>query len=101
MAKSAVRSIAGIFLAAWGVTGVAGAAPSGPRPYIDHIAIYTLGFIVTQSQNIAVLQVDKVSRDKRVILFRKSADLKGTFPGEECRIQVTDGFRSHESHLVL
>lgn len=70
-------------------------------PYIDHIAIYTLGFVVTQSAHIAVLQVDKVSRDKRVLLFRKTADLKGRFPSEECKVQVTDGFRSHEPHLFL
>jgi HEAT repeat protein len=70
-------------------------------PYIDHIAIYTLGFVVNQSPQIAVLRVDKVSRDKGVILFKKEADLKGTFPRAEFKVQVTDGFRSHEPHLVL
>ena len=84
--------------------GTATAAPASPTPvlpYIDHIAIYTLGFVVTQSTHIAVLRVDKVSRDKKVIVFKKVEDLKGKFPQEECKVQVTDGFRSHESHLFL
>jgi HEAT repeat protein len=83
------------------LVGTAWSAPSRVVPYIDHIAIYTLGFVVNQSPHIAVLQVDKVSRDKGVILFRKTADLKGSLPGTDLKVQVTDGFRSHEPHLVL
>jgi HEAT repeat protein len=84
-----------------GVALVVLLAASVAFPYIDHIAIYTLGFVVKQSTQIAVLKVDKVARDKRVIIFKKTADLKGVFPGDECKVQVTDGFRSHEPHLVL
>lgn len=91
---------------AFAAAGVAPAAadpapPTAVLPYIDHIAIYTLGFMVNQSAHIALLRVDRVGREKRVIIFRKTADLKGKFPGDECKVQVTDGFRSHEPHLFL
>jgi HEAT repeat protein len=88
-------------LLSWILAGIAWPAPTPVLPYIDHIAIYTLGFVVNQSPHIAVLRVDKVSREKGVIVFRKTADLKGKFPQEELKVQVTDGFRSHEPHLVL
>jgi HEAT repeat protein len=103
MLRSA-RRLALIALAACGLGGSAAATPATPTlvlPYIDHIAIYTLGFVVNQSTHIAVLRVDKVSREKKVIVFKKAADLKGRFPQEDCKVQVTDGFRSHEPHLFL
>lgn len=93
------RLATGVALAALGV--LCGAGPATPLPYIDHIAIYTLGFVVNQSPQIAVLRVDKVSRDKRVVVFKKASDLKGKLPQDECKVQVTDGFRSHEPHLFL
>jgi len=96
--------LAAVVFAAGSLIGTAAAIPAPPTPvlpYIDHIAIYTLGFVVNQSTQVAVLRVDRVSRDKKVIVFRKIEDLKGRFPQEECKVQVTDGFRSHESHLFL
>src|SRR5579862_973962 len=98
------RRLGLLAFAAWGLAGTAAATPStvtSVLPYIDHIAIYTLGFVVNQSAHVAVVRVDKVSREKKVVVFKKVADLKGTFPQEEFKVQVTDGFRSHEPHLFL
>src|SRR5262245_5123700 len=47
-------------------------APAGG--YID--AAPTLGSLVQDSTNIVVLQVDRVSREKGVIIFRTVAELK-------------------------
>src|SRR5579862_1556313 len=98
------RRLGLLAFAAWGLAGTEAATPStvtSVLPYIDHIAIYTLGFVVNQSAHVAVVRVDKVSREKKVVVFKKVADLKGTFPQEEFKVQVTDGFRSHEPHLFL
>src|SRR5579863_10481574 len=77
------------------------AAPAQVLPYIDHIAIYTLGYLVNHSTQIAVFTVDKVSREKKVILLKKASDLKGRSSPDDRKVQVTDGFRSHEPHLFL
>jgi HEAT repeat protein len=75
---------------------------AAPAPaYIDHFGLYTLRFVIEQSPDIAVLRVEKVSREKGVILFSKQADLKGKFPDGECKQQVTEGFRAREPRLIL
>jgi hypothetical protein len=51
------------------------ATPTQARAYIG--AIPTLGKITSDSSQIVVLQVDKVSRERQVIIFKKVADLKG------------------------
>jgi hypothetical protein len=40
-------------------------------------AMPTLGKITVDSSNIVVLQVDKVNREKRIVVFKKVADLRG------------------------
>src|SRR5437016_4629133 len=83
---------------------VAVAVLAWPRPapaYIDHFGLYTLRFVIEQSTTITVLRVDKVNREKRVIVFAKVADLKGKTPEGEIRHQITDGFRPREPHLVM
>jgi HEAT repeat protein len=102
-ARRAARLLSWVFVAA-GALSPAEALPGTTPPflpYIDHIGIYTLGFVVKQSPQIAVLRVEKVSHEKRVIILKKVTDLKGAFPQDESKVQVTDGFRSHEPHLIL
>src|SRR5262249_1147833 len=49
----------------------------GPiRAYVD--VSPTLGYIIKDSTSIAVIQIDKVSVEKRGIIFKKVADLKGS-----------------------
>jgi HEAT repeat protein len=75
---------------------------AAPAPaYIDHFGLYTLRFVIEQSPDIAVLRVDKISREKGVLVFTKIADLKGKFPDGECRHQISEGFRAREPRLIL
>jgi len=69
------------------------------QAYID--VAPTLGAVLKDSTGICVLQVDKVSRERKVIIFKKLADLKGTHPGEEVRQQITDGIDPGEAKFVL
>ncbi|OAI48957.1 hypothetical protein AYO44_06630 [Planctomycetaceae bacterium SCGC AG-212-F19] len=57
------------------------------RAYID-VPPQTLGRMCSYSTDIAVLRVEKVDKQKRVILFRKVQVLKGDWPGEIIRHAV-------------
>jgi HEAT repeat protein len=73
------------------------AAPA--RAYID--VTPTLGRLVKDSSNIVLLRVERVSREKRVILYRKVADLKGHSAGDPIRHQLTGGFHPREPAAIL
>lgn len=75
--------------------------PTPAPAYIDHFGLYTLRFVLENSTEIAVLRVEKVSREKGVILFSKVADLKGTWKETETRHQISAGFRPREPRLIL
>ncbi len=64
-------------------------------------AIPTLGKIISESKQIAVLEVDKVSREKQVVIFKKVADLKGTGAPDTANHKLTDGFHPRESRTIL
>src|SRR5262245_4901982 len=73
-----------------------------PAPaYIDHFGLYTLKFVLENSSEITVLRVEKLSREKGVIVFSKVADLKGRSPEGESRHQISAGFRAREPRLLL
>jgi HEAT repeat protein len=73
-----------------------------PAPaYIDHFGLYTLGFVVRESSDIAVLRVDKVNPEKNVVLFSKVADLKGRYPDGQTKHEIAAGFRPREPRLIL
>src|SRR5436190_2653681 len=75
---------------------------AAPAPaYIDHFGLYTLRSVIDGSTDIAVLRVEKVNREKAVILFSKVADLKGKSPDGESRHQISEGFRPREPRLIL
>ena len=61
----------------------------GPAPaYID--APPTLGRLVRfDATNIVVMQVEKVSRDKQAIIYKKVADLKGKYPADRIKQHVS------------
>src|SRR5690349_6618745 len=63
--------------------------------------IPTLGRVVNQSTRIQVLQVDKVSREKQVIIYKKIADLKGKDADEVVKHKLTDGYHPRELRTVL
>src|SRR5262245_53541604 len=73
-----------------------------PAPaYIDHFGLYTLRFVLENHSEITVLRVEKVSREKGVIVFSKVADLKGSSAAGEIRHQISGGFRPREPRLIL
>jgi HEAT repeat protein len=67
---------------------VALCAAAGPAPgYIDRPP--TLGRLVQyDATHVAVLRVEAVSKDKRLVVYRKVADLKGKYPAERVRQRV-------------
>jgi hypothetical protein len=84
------------------LAAVAGLLWASPAPaYIDHFGLYTLRAVIDQSPDVAILRVEKVSREKGVIIFSKVADLKGKFPDGECKQQISEGFRAREPRLIL
>jgi HEAT repeat protein len=64
-------------------------------------AMPTLGKIITDSRHIAVLEVDKVSREKQVVIFKKVADLKGKGSADVVKHKLTDGFHPRQARTIL
>jgi HEAT repeat protein len=69
------------------------------QAYVDWAP--TLGKTIKDSTNIVVLKVDKVSEEKRAIIFTKVADLKGTFAAERVNHQITDGLHPREPYTIM
>jgi HEAT repeat protein len=67
--------------------------------YIDSTP--TLGKLITDSTQISVLRVDRVSRDKQAVIFNKIADLKGTDAPAVVKHKLTDGFHPRQARAVL
>ncbi|HZZ73715.1 MAG TPA: VCBS repeat-containing protein [Pirellulales bacterium] len=60
--------------------------PAPSRAYIE--IPYALGRIVTESNYVIVLQVEKVEKTKNLIIYRKIQDLKGTSPAAVIKHQI-------------
>jgi hypothetical protein len=56
--------------------------------YVDHMGGFTLGSVVQNSPVIVVARVEKVSLEKRAIVFRRVADLKGRHLTEQIKHQL-------------
>gem|GEM_PF-1369856 len=67
--------------------------------YID--AAPTLGRLIQDAAEITVLEVVKLDRSKRVIIFRKLGDLKGQSTNDVIKQQITDGLHPREPKLIL
>jgi len=73
-----------------------------PAPSWGYMGSYpTLGKMTADSSSIVVLQVDKVSREKRVVIYKKVADLKGKGGPDVAKHQLTDGFHPRQARAVL
>ena len=73
--------------------------PSQAYAYVDGSP--TLGSVIRDSSNIVVLEVTKVSAEKRVIIYKKVADLKGQHPTDEVRHAIGEGSHPREPQTVL
>src|SRR5260370_23611695 len=71
---------------------------SPAQAYIDTAP--TLGRVLNDSTNVVVLQVEKVSKERRVIIYRKVADLKGVFAADHVKHGITDGLHHSEPRLI-
>jgi HEAT repeat protein len=69
------------------------------QAYID--VSPTLGGLILDSTNIVVLRVEQVLPQKRVIIYRKVADLMRSDPQELVRHQLTDGYHPREPATIL
>src|SRR5260370_31014189 len=81
------------------LAGALAVMTSRAQAYIDTAP--TLGRLLNDSTNVVVLQVEKVSKERRVIVYRKVADLKGVSAGEQVKHKITDGLHPSEPRLVL
>ena len=69
------------------------------RPALAYVEIaYTLGRVVLESTSISVLRVEKVDKERNLILFRKVQDLKGALAGETADRKST---RLNSSHHAI
>ena len=59
------------------------------QAYIE--APHTLGQVVTLSTNIMILRVEKVDKEKNLIIYRKVRDLKGTHPTDVIKHNIGRG----------
>ena len=63
---------------------------------------YTLGRVILESTSISVLRVEKVDKEKNLILFRKVQDLKGTLAGETTKHNIgRGGFHEREWKAIM
>src|SRR5262249_35394681 len=67
--------------------------------YIDSAP--TLGRIVNEASHIVVLQVEKVSKEKSVVIYRKIADLKGSDPSSRVKHQIMEALNPRAYHPLL
>jgi HEAT repeat protein len=63
--------------------------------------IPTLGQVIRDATHIVVLEVEKVSVEKRVIIYKKLADLKGTHPTERVHHQISNGLSPRDPKIIL
>jgi HEAT repeat protein len=63
--------------------------------------VITLGRVVSQSTHIGVLEVDRVSREKQAIIYKKVADLKGKDAEVVVKHKLTAGFHPREVRTIL
>ena len=70
-------------------------SPQPARAYVE--APYTLGRLVTESTNVLLMRVEKVDREKNLIIYRKVKDLKGVHPTDVIKHNIGHaGFNPRE-----
>lgn len=82
-----------------GLIGLCGGS-SVARAYVE--IPYTLGRVVQESTAISLLRIEKVDKERNLILFRKVQDLKGTQPGDVIRHNIgRGGFHEREWKAIM
>lgn len=73
------------------------------RPAAAYIeAPYTLGRLIKESTNIVVLQVEKIDKERNLIIYKKVADLKGKHPTDVIKHNIgKNGFHPREPQFIM
>src|SRR5262245_26839934 len=75
-------------------------ALAGPtHAYVDWAP--TLGKLMKDASNIVVVKVEKVSQEKRVIIYGKVADLKGKSGAAEIKHHIAAGLHPREPATIM
>ncbi|HMF12786.1 MAG TPA: VCBS repeat-containing protein, partial [Gemmataceae bacterium] len=70
------------------------------RAYVE--APYTLGRVIAESSNVLVMRVDKVDKEKNMIIYRKVRDLKGQHPTDVIKHNIArNGYHEREWKYVM
>ena len=82
------------------VLTLAVALPAAARAYVE--APHSMGMICNLSTNIVVVQVEKVDKEKNLIIYRKVKDLKGVHPTDVIKHNIgRGGYNPREWQLSL
>src|SRR5947199_8665249 len=70
------------------------------RAYVE--APYTLGRILNESSNVILMRVEKVDKERNLIIYRKVKDLKGTHPTDTIKHNIGHaGFNPREWQYAM
>jgi hypothetical protein len=65
-------------------------------------APYTLGRVIAESSNVLVMRVEKVDKEKNMIIYRKVRDLKGQHPTDLIKHNIArNGYHEREWKYVM
>jgi hypothetical protein len=83
--------VAAVLVATWATAALA---------YVE--IPYTLGRVIQESTSISLVRVEKVDKERNLILFRKVRDLKGTQPTDVIRHNIgRGGFHPREWQTIM
>src|SRR5207244_979952 len=73
------------------------------RPAQAYVEIpYALGRLIAESTNIVLVRMEKVDKERNLIVYRKVADIKGTHPGDVIKHSIGHGgFHPREWQFVM
>jgi hypothetical protein len=87
-------------LAALAGVALVGALLPPASAYVE--APHSLGQVITLSTNVMVLRVEKVDRQKNLIIYRKVRDLKGTHPTDVVKHNIgQNGYNAREWQYAM
>ena len=89
----------GVCITLLGMALVVGLAPAPARGYLG--VLQSLGQVTSDAQVIVVLEVEKVSRENKVIVYKKVADLKGNHPGTQVSHHIASGDDARDAEAIL
>jgi len=78
---------------------------SGVGPVWGYVEVpYTLGKVIEDSSHIVLVEVQRVQKDKGLVIYKKLKDLKGTYEGDQLKHNIGTGdrgFHPREAKYVM